>query len=399
MRVVLTCLPLRSHLVPLLAPFAHALRRAGHEVAVASAAGLAELVAECGLEHLPLPRVRTLDQLLLDPEIAGSPGMPDDARETGADDSTVEARKSPGRLTEAFAGPLAGVLADDLIEAAARWKPDLIVREANEFGGYLAAERLRLPHAVADIAPHSALNLPFVHGALNEQRVRLGLDAVADVRHSYRTLVAGFVPQEWYPSQLRTGRTYRPSPVAGPDRLPAEFAELPSDRPLVLAGFGTLAPTLIPELTSAQEMLVTALGRVRCEAVVALGGDPDDWTGPRPDNVRLVAHSPQRSLLRHADLFVSHGGFGGVFESLLTGTPTVVLPLFSDQPDNARRTAELGLGAEVDLGTATPESLAETCASVLADPAMRLRASGMARRLHAAPDLDDLAADVGALVR
>ncbi|MCA1225368.1 glycosyltransferase [Saccharopolyspora sp. 6M] len=399
MRVVLTCLPFRSHLVPLLAPCAHALRRAGHRVAVACAAGMADVVAECGLEHLPLPRVRTLDALLRDPAVSGSPGMPEHAEATGSDRTTVEARRAPGPLTRAFAGPLAGVLADDLIGAAARWQPDLVVRECNEFGGYLAAERLGLPHAVLDIAPHSALNLPFVRGAVDEQRVRLGLDPVDDVRHSYRTLVAGVVPQEWYPPELRTARTYRPVPVAGADRLPAEFAGVPGDRPLVLAGFGTLAPVLIPELAAVQGLLVEALGRVRCTAVVALGSDPREWRGPRPGNVRLVERTPQRALLHRADLFVSHGGFGGVFESLLTGTPVVALPLFSDQPDNARRTAELGLGAEVDLGTTSPAALARVCAEVLGDRAVRDRVERMSRSLRAAPDLDALAADLVAHAR
>jgi hypothetical protein len=50
---------------------------------------------------------------------------------------------------------------------------------------------------------------------------------------------------------------------------------------------------------------------------------------------------PQPLLLESADLIVTHGGFGSVVEAIRTGTPIVLLPMFSDQPHNEARTARL----------------------------------------------------------
>ena len=44
-------------------------------------------------------------------------------------------------------------------------------------------------------------------------------------------------------------------------------------------------------------------------------------------------------------LFITHGGMFGVQESIYHGVPLIVLPIFEDQFDNARRIEDKGLGA------------------------------------------------------
>ena len=99
MRLLLTCLPYYSHLVPALLPVAEAARRAGHAVAVATAPApaMADRIAQAGVEHLPLPNVPTLAELLADPDFAGSPGMPGAKAESEEDGARARAR--PGRLS------------------------------------------------------------------------------------------------------------------------------------------------------------------------------------------------------------------------------------------------------------------------------------------------------------
>ena len=50
----------------------------------------------------------------------------------------------------------------------------------------------------------------------------------------------------------------------------------------------------------------------------------------------------------HAAAMACHGGFGTVRAGLAAGVPLAVLPLFADQPYNARRVAELGAGVALD---------------------------------------------------
>ncbi|MFD2420822.1 glycosyltransferase [Amycolatopsis pigmentata] len=390
-RIVLTCLPLYSHLAPVVVPVAHALSRAGHTVAVATAPAMAAGLARHGIEHLSLPNVRTLEELLADPVVFTSPGMPGAEGEDPGE--TARAREEVGPVTKAHAGGLAGIFARDLIGASAAWRPDLIVRECNEFGGYLAAERLELPRAVLDIAPFTSAHLPLLHDTLNGQLAELGLPPAEDAWRPNDGLLAAVVPAAWYPESLRRPslRSYRPDIVTAHDVSPAP------GRPLVLAGLGTVMHAVVPEVPRLLAAMVTALGELPCRGVVSLGPAAGDWSGPRPPNVRLVRFAPQRELLGEAAVFLSHGGFGGVHEALHTATPMVNVPLLGDAPDNARRVTELGLGLRLDPAAATPEALADAVGRVLADEGFARRATELARLAARMPGFDVLAGDLAAL--
>lgn len=380
MRVLMTCQPFYSHLVPVLVPAAKALQRAGHQVAVATAPAMAAHLASAGIEHLPLPNVLTLTELVANPA-----AVPEG-----------DVRGASSVLTIAFAGSLAGVFARDVLAVAESWRPDVLVRECKEFGGYLAAEKLGVPQAVLDTSPYSALNLPMVRDALNGQRVEFGLDAVDEPGHPEGFLLAGVVPGAWYPDELRvsSARYYRQGSPVGP--LDASLLDLFDDRPLVVAGLGSVARAFVRETPKVLEMMISALGELSCSAVVALGSEPGEWGGSRPGNVRLMSFVPQTLLLESADLIVTHGGFGSVAEAIRTGTPMVLLPMFSDQAHNAARTAQLGLGVRLDVEAVTPVSLAENCALVLQGP-YRYRAAAMSREARACPGFEQLAEDIAAL--
>ena len=67
------------------------------------------------------------------------------------------------------------------------------------------------------------------------------------------------------------------------------------------------------------------------------------------DNQRhlLLDWSPQRSILSHPAirLFISHGGWNSVIESMLAAKPSLVWPLFGDQLNNGHRLEhEFGMG-------------------------------------------------------
>lgn len=141
--------------------------------------------------------------------------------------------------------------------------------------------------------------------------------------------------------------------------------------------------------------IIAALSRVDAVSVVATGGIPLDGVEPGPD-VHLTDWLPQPLMLECADLFVTHGGYNSIREAVRTATPMAVLPNFGDQPHNAARVQELGLGRHIT--DPTPDSLATACQDLLDDPttAARLRTARLATRAlpdltQAAPDLTHLA--------
>ena len=387
MRVLLTGLPIRSHLVPALVPLAKTLRRLGHEVAIATGGWVAADLERLGIPVLVLPDVlapeevgATLPPAILQkmrqwrPEVSGPLAVP------------------------VFKDAMTAAFAANLLDATKTWRPDLIVRETNEYGGYLAADVLGVPLAVVDIAPLITALVPDLTDRLNVLRDDLGLDAIDSLTPAYGQLTAGLLPEPWYPSVTPAHRFYRlPEPADLP--LDPAIAELPADAPLVLTSFGSNLGMLLSPESELLPIAVDALGSLPVRAVVALGSDEAvaSWTGPRPSNVHLAPFVQQRLLLGACDAFLTHAGFSGVREALSAGVPMAALPLFSDQPENASRVDELGLGVQVDAAGLTPETLGAALKRVLDEPSYRLAARGFQRRILGLPTLDAFAGDLEAL--
>lgn len=283
----------------------------------------------------------------------------------------------------------------NLLDVAKPWRPDLIIRETNEYGGFLAAEMLGAELAVLDIAPLIVRIVPDLVQRLNAVRAEFGLAAIGSLTPAYGRIAAGLLPESWYPQGLRTPqhRYYRIPDQPG-DPLDDAIAGLPADAPLVLMSLGSNVRTLLSADSRLLALAVDALGALPVRAVVALGHDPAAWTGPRPANVHFVQFVQQRLLLGACDAFLTHAGFSGVREALSHGVPMVAVPLFADQPANAARVAELGVGLQTAAAGLAPDKLAAALNQVVHEPSCRLAARGFQRRILALPSLDQFAADL-----
>ena len=67
--------------------------------------------------------------------------------------------------------------------------------------------------------------------------------------------------------------------------------------------------------------------------------------GAVPANVHIKRWVPQADVMPRAAAMVVHGGFGTVRAALCAGVPLAVVPLFADQPYNARRVAAWAPGS------------------------------------------------------
>ncbi|MBB1152230.1 MULTISPECIES: glycosyltransferase [Amycolatopsis] len=387
MRVLLTGLPIRSHLVPALVPMANALRRAGHEVAIATGGAMRAELERLGVPVLVLPEVLAPEEI--QPETIGMP--------------QEQLRGWCPELSGPISVPLfhegmTATFTANLLDVAEPWRPDVIVRETNEYGGFLAAEILGAELAVLDIAPLIVRLVPDLVKRLNVVRAKFGLPAIASLAPAYGRIVAGLLPESWYPQGSRTSRhrCYRLPDQSG-DPLDASIAELPADAPLVLMSLGSNVRTLLSAESRLLTIAAEALGRLPIRAVVALGHDPAAWTGPRPANVCFVPYVQQQLLLGACDVFLTHAGFSGIREALSRGVPMTALPLFADQPANAARVEELGAGIQVDTAGLTPDKLASALSQVMDKPSCRLAARGLQRQILALPSLDRFAADLEGL--
>jgi UDP:flavonoid glycosyltransferase YjiC (YdhE family) len=94
---------------------------------------------------------------------------------------------------------------------------------------------------------------------------------------------------------------------------------------------------------------------------------------------------PQTSILAQVDLAITHGGNNTVTECLHFGVPTIVLPLFWDQYDNAQRIDETGHGIRLDTYAHEPGGLTGAIDRLSADGALGERLASGSQRLQASP--------------
>ena len=74
-----------------------------------------------------------------------------------------------------------------------------------------------------------------------------------------------------------------------------------------------------------------------------------------------------------------------VSESLVCGVPMVVIPFMADQPTNARRIEELGLGKRLDYKEVSSELLKQTVLGLLTDKELQERVAGMKEKMENCP--------------
>jgi N-glycosyltransferase len=363
MHVLFTALPYASHL-PTFVPLGVALLATGHQVSVAMPSFAHRHLAPYGFDLIGTAHEGAV------PLGPPAPAIPDE-----------------------FAGPLAWHNTVEYLRVAQQIRPDLMLREDTEFGGYLAAERLGLPHAcIGSCGAANTLDPGWLLPRLDEHRKRLGLppDPAGDAlyRHAY----IDFIPPAYgfARRQIPNTRAYR---LALPDHpgeaMPAWVTSLPADRPLILAATGTNTQRHAERLARAT---VEALAGLECSAVVVTGADI-----AAPPHVRVVPYLPQSLLLPSCDLFISHGGLNSVRESLQCGVPLVLTPFGADQPHNAERCAAYGFGLVADPATVTAGPLREACRAVLEDPAFTRRVREAQRCFLALPDARTAASDLASL--
>jgi len=371
MRVLLTSTPGSGHLGPLF-PFAHAIRRAGHEVLVAAPVSAQARVERAGLAYLSFadPLERDLAPVWANARAAA----PDDANEIV--------------IRDLFGGVRARSALPGVELAMDAWRPHVVLRESSEFGAAVAAEARGIPHARVGtgLAMFEDYAVRTAAPAVDELRAWAGLEPdPAGERLAaapYLTLAPPSLEAPGEPAPEHVLRYH--DAVPRPHAVPSHGVP-----PLVYVTFGSVTPTLghYPELYRA---VIGALADLPVRIIVTIGdaADPAEL-GALPANVRAERWIPQAEIFGEAAAMVGHGGFGTMLGALLSGVPQVVVPLFADQPYNARRIAALGAGLAADAER--PETIRAAVERLLDESSFRAAASSVAREAFTLPPIDSVA--------
>jgi UDP:flavonoid glycosyltransferase YjiC (YdhE family) len=383
MRVLITCHPGLSHL-DTMSSLTAPMEEAGHTVAYATARSFVGTVEKAGFEAFAagrdwhMSRPETLRELHSAPARAGGIAV--------------------------FAGLAQQGMVDDLISLAGRWKPDVIVRETMEFGGWIAAESLGIPVATSNLS-HFILPAPllsmFTGDTLTRQLpAQYGLDPDPQLERLYDSPYLHAAPSSldlpgWEPPSRvfryrsdafeSTDGSGTPTPGAGSPASQLAWLDDFRELPIVHVSLGTVwNHTEFGH--RANEVILEGLRDLPVNVVLVVGpeGDPQSY-GARPDNVRIEKFiAPYQGFLSQCQILVSHGGYRTVVQATVAGLPMCFAPLKGDQPVVASRFAELGLGLNlaavpgdrrpfpvIDLDHFQPLQVRDAVQRVLADATYR----------------------------
>ncbi|XP_053139652.1 UDP-glucuronosyltransferase 1-6-like isoform X6 [Hemicordylus capensis] len=135
------------------------------------------------------------------------------------------------------------------------------------------------------------------------------------------------------------------------------------------------------------------IGGINCEEGKILTQVLWRYTGEAPPNLakntKLVKWLPQNDLLAHpkARAFITHAGSHGIYEGICNGVPMVLMPLFGDQMDNAKRVESRGAGVTLNVVEMTSKDLSDALKAVIYDKQykeniMHLSALHLDRPIH-----------------
>jgi UDP:flavonoid glycosyltransferase YjiC (YdhE family) len=379
MRVLAACsLGGAGHLDPLV-PFLAAARRRGDDTLVVGPPGMRDLVGRTGFPFVAGAQPGEDEVAPIRERLPVAP--PDEALVLGN-------RELFGRLA-------ATAMVPAVERACAEWRPDLVLRDPCEYASAVVVPPLGIPAAqvAISLAEGEAASIDAAAPALEGHRP----GTTGEVRASpYLTRF----PASLDPSPFADTVRYHPPPPAPGPPLPDWWGG--SDAPLVYLTFGTVLGHM-SIAAGAYRTALRAVAGLDARVLLTVGRAVDPaGLGPVPDNVHVEAWVDQADVLASADLVACHGGSGTVLGALTAGVPLVVVPLFADQFENARRVAATGAGQVViaapkagrpgrnpiDEGDAP--QLASAIATVLATTGHRDQAERLAAEVAAAPPADEV---------
>jgi len=373
MRVLVTTSGSSGHFNPLI-PFAEAVRGSGGEVLVAARESMAHIPRTAGYDVWTFADAAEEDRAPLFRR----------AYELPFDDANVLV------VSEVFARLDGGAALPRVLDACEAWKPDVVLSEVWEFAGALAAERCGVPAVRVGIGLSSTEDLVMreASAALQDVRAEAGLEhdpAGARVTGlPYFTLTPPLMEDPAAPGPA-AARRFREHDDAAPGALPDWWDG--DDAPLVYLTLGSVAPQM-QFFPGVYRAAIDALAPLPVRVLVTIGRDRDPADlGPLPANVHAERWVPQADVMPHAAAMVCHGGFGTVRAGLTAGVPMAVLPLFADQPYNARRVAALGAGIVLEQ----PGDAAGAVRELLRNGSYARRAAAVAADVRTLPTVDTAA--------
>jgi rhamnosyltransferase subunit B len=240
-------------------------------------------------------------------------------------------------------------------------------------------------------------------GALYEFRRRLGLpDSAIDPLFegqfspqgtfaAYSSLLASPQP-DYPPNTLVTGFAFYDgdiAPVLEPDLQ--EF--LASGPPPLVFTLGSFAVEFADDFF---RIGLEVARELRLRAIILAGPRHREiYRSYRSSDLYIGGYAPYSPLFPRALAIIHHGGIGTLGQALRAGTPQLIVPLLSDQFDNAARAVRLGLARTIARRRYTPRRVADEVRRLIEEPSFARRAAEIGGIVAREPGAERIARAIG----
>uniref|UniRef100_A0A8B9S2H0 glucuronosyltransferase n=1 Tax=Apteryx owenii TaxID=8824 RepID=A0A8B9S2H0_APTOW len=135
-------------------------------------------------------------------------------------------------------------------------------------------------------------------------------------------------------------------------------------------------------------IVVFSLGSMVSEIPMKKAIEITEALGSVPQTVQMCYHDLTNQMTKQVFLsstahpktraFITHGGSHGVYEAICNAVPMVLMPLFGDQMDNAKRIETRGAGLTLNILEMTSKDISDALHAVINDKIRRKETSGSA---------------------
>lgn len=123
-----------------------------------------------------------------------------------------------------------------------------------------------------------------------------------------------------------------------------------SSNPLIYCTLGTMSERYPNTEIFIKAVLSLFMVRPQWNLILSLGKSGKTLEiNNLPENIKVIDYAPQHEILKHADIVLTHGGYGTVKECIYYGVPMIVFSCSYDQHGNAARVHYHRIGIKSSL--------------------------------------------------
>jgi MGT family glycosyltransferase len=178
-------------------------------------------------------------------------------------------------------------------------------------------------------------------------------------------------------TMVMTSKEFHPTGSEYPNNVrfvgPAhvENCEIPEDKDTILISLGTILYS-----DTHWDACIEAAKDLGYKVVVTFGGNTRNKVNTEnlPPNVEIYNNLSQeefRNVLKHSAVFISHGGFNSISDSVLYRTPLIICPTTAEQAGNGEFIEEYGCGMLYNKKRINAQELREMIKQVVNDEAFK----------------------------